>query len=173
MKYTFLCLLLMIPRLVLSQSVSVSLTLPSVAMLSIQPNSSSLSLTFANPSTAGESLGSSTSDYSKWLNFTSAVNGGTRRITAQITSGSLPNGVNLKVVTGNFSGGGGGSTGSGGTTNYLSGAASVLVNNIGGAYSGVGSGNGYNLGFSLEITDFSALRSTSNSVQITYTLIDN
>jgi hypothetical protein len=89
------------------QSVSTQLTLPSMSMLEIS-NNSSLSINFQLPSIAGAPFGSSTTDNSKWLNFTSAVPPNvTRNISAQIISGSVPDGVRLKLQTSAVVGGAG------------------------------------------------------------------
>lgn len=152
---------------------NVELTLPSVALLAMSPNNSQLNLSFASPSVAGTALGNTTTDNSKWINFTSAVAPGiTRKVTVQIISGGLPSGILLKLQTANVAGGAG-ARGSAVSSIYVISTATNIINNIGGAYTGVGSGNGYNLTYSLEIQDFSQLRSGSNILTIAYTISDN
>ncbi|MBL7814149.1 MAG: hypothetical protein JNL70_04010 [Saprospiraceae bacterium] len=154
-------------------SVGVSISLPSVALLDIEPNNSAISLSLTAPTEGGNQLTATTTNNSKWLNFTSAVSTGTtRRIGVQM-SGSLPNGVNLKLTTANYAGSGAGNRGSAVSIVYLSGSQQTIVNNIGGGYTGTGSNNGYNLTYSLEISNYALLRSQSATVTLVYTLIDN
>lgn len=156
-----------------SQSVSTQFTLPSISMLSLSDNSS-ISLTFQSPSLAGNALGSSTTN-TKWLNFSSAVPPSiTRKISAQITSGSIPSGVRLVIQT-SAAVGGAGTLGSPITTVYPDATSQILINGIGGAYTGVGTGFGYKLTYSLDIQNYSQLIGSisSSSVTITYTIADN
>lgn len=175
MRYLIAIFILLCAKIGFSQTqqnVGVQLTLPSVSLLSLSDNSN-FGLNFQSPSVAGAPLGTSTTNNSKWLNFTSAVPPNvTRHISAQIVSGSVPNGVRIKLQTSTVAGGAG-SRGTPVATVYLSGTPQNIVNNIGGAYTGVGTSNGYNLTFSLEIQDYSQLRSSSNTVTITYTIADN
>ena len=114
-----------------------------------------------------------TTDNTKWLNFTSAVAMGTsRKIMVQLV-GSLPNGINLKLVTANYTGTGKGALGNAVSTIYLSIAPQAVVNAIGGAFTGNGAGNGYNLSYFLDIAHYSLLRNQTTSVSILYTLMDN
>jgi len=136
-------------------------------------NSSSLSISFQLPSIAGAPFGSSTTDNSKWLNFTSAVPPNiTRNISAQIISGSVPSGVRLKLQTSTVAGGAG-VLGSPVTLIYPNSIPQNLIMGIGGSYTGIGVGKGYNLTFLLEILDYSLLRSSTSSLTIIYTIADN
>lgn len=154
-------------------SVGVSISLPSIALMDVEPNNSGFSLNLTAPTEAGNPLTTTATNNSKWLNFTSAVaTGTTRRIAAQL-SGTLPNGINLKLVTANFAGSGAGTLGSAVSPIYLRSTQQTIINNIGGAYTGNGTGNGYNLTYSLEIANYSLLRNQTANVTIIYTLIDN
>jgi hypothetical protein len=154
-------------------SVGVSISLPSVALLDVEPNTGGFNLNLNAPTEAGNPLTTTATNNTKWLNFTSAVaTGTTRKITVQL-SGSLPNGINLKLVTANYTGTGKGTLGSAVSTLYLSTAQQTVVNAIGGAFTGNGAGNGYNLTYSLEIVNYSLLRNQTTSVSILYTLMDN
>lgn len=174
-KYTIAIFILLYTKISYSQTqqhVSTQLTLPSISMLEIS-NSSPLSINFQLPSIAGAPFGSSTTDNSKWLNFTSAVPPNvTRNISAQIISGSVPNGVRLKLQT-SVVAGGAGNLGSPLTTIYPNSTSQNLIIGIRGAYTGVGVGSGYNLTFSVEILDYSSIRNTTSSLTITYTITDN
>lgn len=154
-------------------SQNISLTLQSIALLDIAPDNSVFNLSMVAPTEAGNIILSNSTNNSKWINFTSAVAPGiTRRVTAQVT-GILPNGINLKLITSNYAGSGAGTLGSSSGTVYLTGTAQTVVNNIGGAFTGDGSGNGYNLNYSLEIIDYSLLKSQTTTFSIIYTMLDN
>jgi hypothetical protein len=168
-------LLILFSPCVFSQTtapVGVSITMPSVALFDIEPNNTGFTLNFSAPTDAGNG-GISTTNNSKWLNFTSAVvSGSTRSISAQI-SGTMPSGLNLRLVTGNYVGSGAGALGSPVSPLNLTTSQQTIIDNIGGAYTGNGSSNGYNLSFSLVISDYSLIRSQSATLTIIYTLIDN
>ena len=154
-------------------SQNISLTLQSIALLDIAPDNSVFNLSMVAPTEAGNIILSNSTNNSKWINFTSAVAPGiTRRVTAQVT-GILPNGINLKLITSNYAGSGAGTLGSSSGTVYLTGTAQTVVNNIGGAFTGDGSGNGYNLNYSIEIVDYSLLKSQTTTFSIIYTMLDN
>jgi hypothetical protein len=156
-----------------SASVGVSISLPSVALLDVEPNTGGFTFNFTAPTEAGNPLSTIATNNSKWLNFTSAVAiGTTRKITVQL-SGSLPDGINLKLVTSNYTGTGAGALGNAVSPLYLSPTQQTVVNAIGGAFTGNGAGNGYNLTYSIEISNYSLLRNQTSSVSILYTLMDN
>ncbi|WP_421770143.1 hypothetical protein [Emticicia sp.] len=158
-----------------SGNASVGFTLSNVARISIASSGSS-TLTLASPSTAGSSINTSINDETKWLNFTSAVASGvSRRIEANISSGSVPSGLQLKLGL-NAAVGGGGTLGTivASTASPITlGSAVIVLNNITGAYTGVGVGSGFRLRYTVSISNYGLLRSGTNVVQITYTLIDN
>jgi hypothetical protein len=154
-------------------SQNITVILPSIALLDIAPNNTAFNLNLVAPTDAGNIVVNNNTNATKWINFTSAVATGiTRKITAQI-SGTLPNGLNLKLITLNYAGAGAGTLGTSSGTVYLTGTAQTVVNNIGGAYTGDGSNNGYNLNYSLEISNYSLLRSQTNTFSIIYTMSDN
>jgi hypothetical protein len=173
MRLLFLFLLILNQAVGQTASVGVSFSLPSVALLDIEPNRNSFNLGLSTPTDAGNSVGNTASDNSKWINFSSAVTSGqTRRISAQI-SGTMPNGLSLILNTSTYSGGGAGTLGTRVSPLTLTAAAQTIINGIGGAYTGSGGSNGYNLTFTLSIGNYSQLRSQSTAVSIIYTLIDN
>lgn len=158
-----------------SGNASVSLTFSSVARISIASSGSS-TLTLGSPSTAGLALTTTVSDETKWLNFTSAVASGvSRRIEASISAGTVPSGLQLKLGL-NAAVGGGGTLGTivaSVASPITLGTAAIVLNNITGAYTGVGVGNGFKLTYTVNVSNYGLLRSGTNVVQITYTLIDN
>ena len=154
-------------------SVNISTTVPSIALMDIAPNNTAFNLNIVAPTEAGSIVTINPTNSTKWINFSSAVvTGTTRKITAQL-SGTLPVGLNLKLIVSNFAGIGSGTTGTSSGTLFLSGTAQIIINSIGGAFTGDGSGNGYNLNYSLEIADYSLLKSQTSTFSIIYTMSDN
>lgn len=156
-----------------TSSVGVSFSLPMVALLDVEPNTNSINLSLTAPTEAGNMVTNTASNNTKWINFSSAVTPGqTRRVSAQI-SGVMPNGLNLVLNTSAYSGAGAGTLGSRVSPITLTGSSQTIINGIGGAFTGNGVSNGYNLTFTLSISNYSQLRSQSSTVSIIYTLIDN
>ncbi len=159
----------------LTTSVNINISLPNVALLDIEPNNSAITLALQPPTHAGAPVTAPSNNTSKWLNFTSAITAGlTRKIMVQITSGTVPGGLRLKLSLSNYSGGGSGILGSAVTGLSLGNSAQNIITGIGAAFTGNGINNGYNLVYGLEISDYSQLRyGNSNALIITYTLLDN
>lgn len=154
-------------------SVGVNITMPAIALLDIEPNSTGFNLNMTAPTEAGNAITTIGTNSSKWINFTSAVaSGASRRISIQI-SGTIPNGVNLVLTTSGYSGGGAGNLGNRVNSLTLSTNQQTLINSIGGSYTGNGVGNGYNLNYTLQVANFSLLRSQSTTLSVLFTFIDN
>lgn len=156
--------------------VPASISLPVVALLDIEPSSDAVILAIPATTEAGQSVAiSATSNSAKWLNYTSAVpaGGSTRRITAQISSGSVPAGVRLLLSVSSPMGAGGGARGGSVTNLALTPTAQTILSGIGGAYTGNGINNGHQLTYSLAISNYSSLVTASSTVMVTYTLTDN
>jgi len=176
MKIFFLLLFILYFQIVLGQSgatVDVGLTLNSVSLLSVKPSNSTIDFQFSVPSLSGTGLTNTLTNNTKWLNFTSGVAQNiSRKVTAQIANGSIPSGLTLSLQAGTAVN----SFGTFGTSSglvVLSNTPVTIINSIGGAYTGVGVSNGYNLQFSLSINNYSQLRQGTNSFSIIYTLSDN
>jgi hypothetical protein len=169
MKFIKLIIVLLIQVTCFGQSATISATLPLVAYIKLSPDNSAFSLIVGTPSIAGGATILPTNT-SKWINFTSAVAPSmTRTITAQITSGSVPSGMALKLTI-SYANGGAGSLGSNVSSINLSTSSQVIISNIGGAYTGQGSGYGYNLSYELVVTDYSQLRAGNTNIGITFTI---
>lgn len=172
-------LLFYLPKTVFGQATSgsatVSLTLSEIAMLDIEPNSSPISITLTAPTEAGSPIANKVLTNAKWLNFTSAVTTrSTRNITAQISSGTLPAGTELKIAASTYIGTGAGTLGTISGIQTLSATPKSIVTGIGGAYSGNGANNGYGINYTLSVTNFAVIsKQTSSTITITFTLIDN
>jgi hypothetical protein len=179
MKFYFLILMwfgISVPMLAQTTgNASATINLASVALLDIEP-AGTISLNFTPPTEAGAVLGSSSSssiNSTKWINITSAVTTGlTRRVTAQISGGTLPNGVRLSLAVANPVGGAG-TRGTPVALSYLTTSAQTIINSIGGAYTTSGSGSGFNLTYALDIQTYSVLKSGTSTFSILYTLVDN
>ena len=176
MKYLLFIALCLCQRVAFCQtttSSNVGVNLPSIALLDIE-NSGSINLSFTAPSEAGSSLGNNSSNNSAWINFTSALGvGGNRSVSAYISSGMPPSGYAIVLETATYAGAGGGQLGYRLPFVSLSNMPQKVIDNIGGAYTGNGVGNGYNLKYSLAITNYGALRKENTTFTITYTLTDN
>ena len=116
-----------------------------------------------------------------WLNYSSikstSVNP-TRDIEVAITSGPLPNGIQLSVLASPYSGSGDGTMGTPTGPVTLTNAPQPLINGIGSCYTGDGVNNGHNLTYTLSLGSgagaYAALDAdNSNTIQITYTISDN
>lgn len=152
-----------------SATATLSLTLPDVAYIKLAPDNSVINLTSIVPTSNGGPL-TFTSNNSKYINFTSAVASGVNRtITVQITSGSLPSGMSLKLTV-SRAGGGMGQLGTNITSINLTSNQENIITGIGSAYTGQGFGFGYNLSYELVISDYSQLRAGSTSLTITFTI---
>ena len=176
MKVYIFIILLMSSYIVYGQTTTTgtttaSLALPLVALLDVEPTGS-INLSFTAPTEGGAALGSSATNATKWINISSAVTSGlTRRVTAQI-SGTVPSGVRLQLQTANATSGAG-TRGTAITPIFLTTTAQTIINSIGGAYTNSGSGQGYNLTYSLDIQTYSLLSSGSSTFTVLFTLVDN
>lgn len=152
---------------------NVGINLPSIALLDIE-NSGGINLNFTAPNEAGNSLGNNSNNNSAWINFTSSLGSGvSRNVSAYISSGVSPSGYSIVLETAIYSGAGGGQLGYRLPFVSLSNMPQKVIDNIGGAFTGNGLGNGYNLRYSIAITNYGALRKENTTFTITYTLTDN
>lgn len=154
-----------------AQSASVSFTMQEAAYIKVAPDNSVFDLVVSSPTVAGEAVMIPASNSTKWINFTSAVVPlATRTISVRITSGDVPSGMALKLSISSANGGAG-VLGNNLSSVNLSTNPQTIISNIGGAYTGQGSGYGYNLGFELVISDYSLLRAGNTNISVTFTII--
>lgn len=174
MRLLFLVLMLFSCKIFAQTANStVSFTLPSVSLLDIAPDRNTFTLTFVAPTEAGNVITSTSTNNTKWLNFTSAVPPSvTRKITAHL-AGTIPFGVNIIVDVASIAGTGAGVRGNPVSPVILSSTPQTIVNGIGGAYTGSGGSQGYQLTFSLGIGNFSQIRNQTSNTTVVYTLADN
>lgn len=154
-----------------SDIVPVEIILPQIALLDIEDGSPVI-LNQINPTEAGNQPGFESNSI-QWINFTSAVSTGTtRNITAAIEGGSIPSGIALQLTLSAYSGTGEGNLGTptGGAITLTT-SPQDIITAIGGAYTGNGTGNGYQIIYSILLSDISLLTSTaSTSFDVVYTM---
>jgi len=156
-----------------SLSIPVTLTLPTISMVDVEPAGTPITFTFQTPTEAGSALATIPANTTKWLNFTSAVAPNrNRRLMIQL-SNSLPLGLSLQVTTAAYRGNGAGALGTAVSPISLTTTAQTLIQNIGGAFTRNGINNGYNLSFALQVQNFAQLRAQTTTITVIYTLMDN
>lgn len=156
---------------------SISIEIPEVALLDLE-GTTAITLSPTSPTEAGAPFDfSSAVSNSVWVNYSSIVIAGkSRMVTASITSGSVPSGLNLNVVAGTYTGTGNGTMGNPSVKVTLSNTAQKVITGIGSCYTDNGSGNGHNLTYELELISddkYNQLVEGNTSVTITYTLTDD
>ncbi len=156
---------------------SVQFTIPTIAILDIEPNNAAIHLSFAPPNEAGNpiTISESGSNGSKYLNYTSAIatGGSSRQVTVQLTSGAVPPGLLLRVQASTALAGGGGVKGVPAGLVNIGQTAKNLITGIGRCFTGDGTGYGHQLTYSIVIDDYGLLNfDANNTVQITYTISD-
>lgn len=155
-------------------SVNATFNLSQVAMLDLEPDNSTVTLSLAT-NEAGEKAAMVTANNKKWLNFSSAVSStaASRSISVKIDGGQVPSGIYLKLSTSNYMGIGQGVVGSPAGILTINNSPQTIVSNIRGAYTGNGISNGYELTYYLEIFDYKLLDfNQSATLTITLTLSD-
>jgi hypothetical protein len=155
----------------------VMFTIPEIALLDIEPTSSTITLTLEAPIAGGAPVTVSTdgTDNSKWLNYSSSVSPSatTRNISAHITSGSVPSGISLKLQASAYTGIGAGVLGTPIGLITLNNSPQNIITGIGGAYTGDGSTNGHQLTFTLSLENYGLLdNDNSTTIEVTFTITD-
>src|SRR5690554_1585046 len=151
-------------------SKSVSITLPEVALLDIEPNNETIILFLTAPSDAGMPLNNPNVNTTKWINYSSAISSIAphRTITAEIDQ-EIPS-VSIRLQASNAIGGNG-TLGTSTGQVVLTTSPQTIINGIGGAYTGDGANNGHQLSISAEISNYEQLIPANNQIiTITYTI---
>ena len=156
-----------------SGSINATFNLYEVAMLDLEPDNSTVTLSLAT-NEAGEKAAIVNANNKKWINFSSAVIGNNARsISVKIDGGQVPSGIYLKLSTSNIMGIGKGLRGTPAGILTLNSTPQTIVSNIRGAFTGDGIGNGYERTYNLEIFDYKLLDfNQSATLTITLTLSD-
>ena len=153
----------------------VCLNLPEFAIIDIEPNNLPIQLSMTAPVESGQPITIDGENKTKWLNYTSAIpdNGLSRTITAQISSGTLSEGVELYLGAGNYQGNGAGNHGTPGGNISLNENPQVLISDIGRGFTGNGLYNGHLLTYGLNILDYDKLNAQiNNQVVVIFTIVD-
>ncbi|WP_223601578.1 hypothetical protein [Chryseobacterium sp. GVT01B] len=151
---------------------TVSMTLPTVTLMDIEPTGN-FTLNFTAPTEAGNPLGNPTPNTSKWVNYTSAIAPGglTRKITASVNK--IIDGVNIRLQAAAASGSGGGALGTSSGQVTLTTTPVTIISGIGGAFTGNGANNGHNLTISLTTNTYANLLAQANTaIVIVYTITE-
>ena len=174
LKALFIFMLLAKVSFAQTGSMGSSVALPEIALLDIEPNNSTITLSLDAPTEAGLINTTKQLSSAKWINYTSALpDGQTRSIYAQLSYGTVPSGTNLTISTGSASGGQGAYGIGAGSLNVNS-SPKLFISSIGSCYTGNGSGNGHAVGYKLEVTNIANLDfNASTNVGIMFTLIDD
>jgi len=138
--------------------------------ISLSPNNS-ITMGFTAPIDPGSPIEPVT-DNSKWLNYNITVTppGPPVSISVEITSGTISEGLQLQLNAGTFNGPGGGNPGIPAGNLILKSIPQVLINNIGTCNTGIGVNVGHQLTYTLGISDYSVVKSSSSTVNILFTI---
>ncbi len=164
------------PNLVLAQgwdddSHTLTLTVNEIANTVIRPVANNAVLTLSASEEGGSAYVANV-DSSTWLNYTCVKTpaGSNYRVYAQITSGTLPGGVNLQLTTLACATGSGALGSSTGVIN-LSGSTQDVVTGIGSSQTARGANFGHRLKYQLVLTNTAALDfDESVTLTLTYTI---
>ena len=138
--------------------------------ITVSPESS-LDLNFAAPSNSGEPI-EPVVDESKWLNYDVALDSTdvAMSISVEISTGDLPDGLQMQLQAGNYSGTTDGHPGSPTGLVTLSPIPQVLINQIGTCDTGSGTAVGHRLTYTLSVVDYSVLKASSSTINILFTI---
>ncbi len=160
----------------------VSIKIPEVAILDVEPNGGSFTLAPEKPEEAGLALDFTNSKNDDlWLNYSSIVGSNTdpsRTIDVKIEDGgAVPDGLLLKVTAGADNGTGDGVMGSPVGELTLSNTAQKIINGIGSCYTGSPEKNGHQLTYVLELNEAAGSYGKidfdqSTDIKIVYTITE-
>ncbi len=111
-------------------------------------------------------------DNSQWLNYSTLVHPSdpTMSITVEIASGSVPDGMELQIEAGSYTGISKSKQGNPSGKIYVSNRPRVLIDNIGTCYTGSGRNEGHQITFSFVITDYAKVKAGTHTVNVQYTI---
>ena len=160
----------------------VVVSVPEVALMDLESaTGTTVAFSPERPQEAGQAIDFSNQvNSSIWINYSSIVSSRTepgRNITAQITSGTLPQGVVLSVVASQDAGLGDGAMGKATTAVNLTDQAQDIIRGVGSAYTGNGVSKGHQLTYALSLSEATGSYASldfneSGTVSITYTMTD-
>ncbi len=156
-----------------------SLKMPEISLVTVMPLNYTVNLSLSLPTSAGGEPGVSDEgrDDNTWLNYSVGrrANASYRKVYAQITSGSIPSGLSLKLEVKNLQSQGRGSCGSRySEETFLSNQPQVVVTRIGSGCTNRGKSFGHQLIYELKLDDINDLRvkEPTTYLTITYTISD-
>jgi hypothetical protein len=155
--------------------INVNLNLNEIAILNIEPSNTMVVLNLETPNNPGEKAKITSVNNKKWINFSSAIteNSPPRNLSIKIEDGSVPSGIYLKLLISNYMGSGKGQLGASKNMITLNRSSQVIISDIGGAFTGNGINNGYEIIYFLEIYDYKLLDvNNSETLSISLTLTD-
>ena len=158
-----------------AHSIEVTVTIPEVAIIDLAPNTSTINMRLQAPLQAGDPIDLSDAyDDSKWINYSASLppGGAKKNITAQIVSGSVPKGFELKLKASSVSGGKG-KKGKPTGQITLSANPQTIIYNIGGGYTGRGVYNGHQIEFKLTNDQYADIEFGESTIVVVFTLTDN
>lgn len=111
-------------------------------------------------------------DNSKWLNYNITVTPPDPpvSISVEITSGTIYEGLQIQLQAGSYNGPGGGNPGIPTGNLILKNTPQLIISNIGTCNTGVGVNVGHQLIYTLSISDYSVVKSSSSTVNILFTI---
>ena len=158
--------------------ISVNFSITEIALVDIEPDfNNSIQFVIRPTAEKGQQLEiMDSSNESLWINYSSALSNThqSRSIIAEISQGTLPNGLELFVEASNYSGLGKGKLGLSVGKTSLTNRPKPIITNIGSCFTGDGINNGHLLTFSIEIKDYEKIRSGEETIfTVLYTIKDN
>jgi hypothetical protein len=161
----------------ISDNHNITISIPSVAILDIEPSGSkNILMGFIAPTEAGLPITAAATNNTLWLNYSSIKTATvtTRHISAKLDA--LIAGVDIKVTAG-APVGGVGTLGQPTSTLTLTTTDQSLISLIGSAYTEDGSGKGHNLTYTITpstTSTYGNLEATTTGIaKVTYTFVDN
>lgn len=156
-----------------------SLKMPEISLISVMPANYTVNLALGLPKNAGEKPGENadSKDDNTWLNYSCSMKyrGSNRKIYAQITSGSIPDGLAVDLEVKDLQTAGNGNYGKRYASSIrLSNQPQVVVHRIGGGCTNRGTNFGHQLIYELKLTDIDKLVVDDDKtyLTITYTISD-
>lgn len=167
------------PNLSMAQgnSTQISVNIPDVGLIAVASETgNTITLALEAPEEAGLPFtGTSASDSSLWLNYSSVVGRSKPKkdVYVKISGGSVPSGFALFVRAQPNNGNGNGNVGTSVGELQLSSSDQKIVDHIRTGYTGKGNGKGHRLVYRLEVNDVSLLDADADAnIEITYTITD-
>jgi len=163
-----------------SDTHNLTITIPPIAEISVVDaagnNNQSITLQISNSVTAGAAYWSNsesdTANSTLYLRYT-VLTSAAKKITAQITTGTVPTALDLTVQATIGSAGGGNQGTSAGEVTLDGGAAQDVITSIGSCWTGISNGAGANLTYKLKMEaghTKDELTPTTANLVITYTI---